>query len=81
MDSNLALQIKDLDVRYPGTHISAVQDISFELAQGEIACLLGPSGCGKTTLLRAIAGFFSPHLGESWLKGNAASTPERVLSP
>ncbi|MDH4394908.1 MAG: ABC transporter ATP-binding protein [Limnobacter sp.] len=81
MNSNLALQIKDLDVRYPGTNLSAVQDISFELAQGEIACLLGPSGCGKTTLLRAIAGFLSPHLGEICLKGTTASTPGRVLSP
>jgi iron(III) transport system ATP-binding protein len=58
-----------------------VQDISFELAQGEIACLLGPSGCGKTTLLRAIAGFLSPHLGEIWLKSTIASTPGKVLSP
>jgi iron(III) transport system ATP-binding protein len=31
--------------------------VSFELAQGEIGCLLGSSGCGKTTLLRSIAGF------------------------
>lgn len=81
MDSNLALQIKDLDVRYPGTDISAVQDISFELSQGEIACLLGPSGCGKTTLLRAIAGFLNPYAGQIGLKGTIASVPGRVLSP
>jgi ABC-type Fe3+/spermidine/putrescine transport system ATPase subunit len=34
---------------------AAVEDVSFTLNPGEIACLLGPSGCGKTTLLR-IAG-------------------------
>ena len=33
--------------------------VSFEVAQGEIACLLGPSGSGKTTLLRIIAGLES----------------------
>jgi ABC-type nitrate/sulfonate/bicarbonate transport system ATPase subunit len=34
-----------------------LQDLSFSVARGEVACLLGPSGCGKTTALRAIAGF------------------------
>ena len=34
-----------------------VNDLSFHINPGDIACLLGPSGCGKTTTLRAIAGF------------------------
>ena len=33
-----------------------LDDISFEVADGEFCILLGPSGCGKTTLLRAVAG-------------------------
>lgn len=39
-----------------GQHL-VVDRLSFQLAGGEIACLLGPSGCGKTTVLRCIAGF------------------------
>lgn len=37
--------------------VRAVDDISLEIAHGELFTLLGPSGCGKTTLLRMIAGF------------------------
>lgn len=33
-----------------------LDDVSLEIANGQIACLLGPSGCGKTTLLRIVAG-------------------------
>ena len=36
--------------------ICAVDNISFEVEDGEFLTLLGPSGCGKTTILRTIAG-------------------------
>ena len=36
--------------------MTAVDDVSFEVAQGELVTLLGPSGCGKTTTLRMVAG-------------------------
>lgn len=49
--------------------IRAVDDASFELAEGEFVTLLGPSGCGKTTILRLIAGFESPDAGRILLGG------------
>ena len=39
-----------------GVSVTALQDLSFEVRQGEFACLLGPSGCGKTTTLRILLG-------------------------
>ena len=42
---------------------AVVRELSFRLADGEIACLLGASGCGKTTVLRLVAGFEAPQAG------------------
>ena len=42
----------------------AVDDISFNIEQGDIFGLLGPNGAGKTTLLRMITGIFYPDSGE-----------------
>jgi NitT/TauT family transport system ATP-binding protein len=39
-----------------GVSVTALRDLSFEVRQGEFACLLGPSGCGKTTTLRILLG-------------------------
>lgn len=41
----------------------AVDDVSFEVKEGELFTLLGPSGCGKTTTLRCIAGLERPDSG------------------
>ena len=47
-----------------GDRVFAVDDVSFEVAEGELFTLLGPSGCGKTTTLRSIAGLETPEQGE-----------------
>lgn len=81
MKQQPALEIRNLNVRYPGSNQASVQGISFDLQAGEIACLLGPSGCGKTTLLRAVAGFLGVAEGEVWLNGQLASQMGKTLSP
>jgi len=67
------LELFKLVQRY-GTH-TVVQDASFQVETGQIACLLGPSGCGKTTLLRCIAGFEDVAGGEIRLHGECVSRP------
>jgi NitT/TauT family transport system ATP-binding protein len=47
----------------------ALENVNFEVADGEFVCLLGPSGCGKTTILRLAAGLDSPTGGEIFLDG------------
>ncbi len=43
---------------------AAVSAVSLSIEEGEMFTLLGPSGCGKTTLLRLVAGFYTPDAGE-----------------
>lgn len=53
--------------------VPAIDDISFDVAAGEIVSLLGPSGCGKTTTLRLIAGFETPDAGSVRIDGEDMS--------
>lgn len=57
----------------------AIEDVSLDVADGEIVCLLGPSGCGKTTTLRIIGGFITPDSGDARIDGRSilALPPER----
>lgn len=53
----------------------ALQDVSLDVAPGELVCVVGPSGCGKTTLLNLIAGFFDVTDGEIRLDGKPIREP------
>src|SRR6185503_3162951 len=44
--------------------LAAVNNVSLAIEEGEMFTLLGPSGCGKTTLLRLLAGFYTPDEGQ-----------------
>lgn len=49
--------------------LTAVDDVSLELAEGEILGLIGPNGAGKTTLFNLISGTFRPDHGEIFFDG------------
>jgi sulfate transport system ATP-binding protein len=49
--------------------VSAVQNVSFSVKEGELIALLGPSGGGKTTVLRMIAGLEMPTSGDVFIRG------------
>ncbi len=61
------LEIEGLSKRFDD--VMAVDNVSLEIAKGEIFALLGSSGCGKSTLLRLLAGFETPTAGAIYLGG------------
>ena len=64
---DLAIRVDGLFKQYG--RMTAVNDVSFDVGQGEFVSLLGPSGCGKTTTLRMIAGFIMPSGGAIHVNG------------
>lgn len=68
------LQLNNLHFAYPERGV-VVRDVSLQMAQGEIHCLIGRSGCGKTTILKLAAGLLQPQQGQVLLQGNRVRAP------
>ena len=60
------IAIRHLGKRFATRHqmVTAIDDLSLDIAVGEFFMIVGPSGCGKTTLLRILAGLDDPSEGE-----------------
>ncbi|WP_371653981.1 MULTISPECIES: ABC transporter ATP-binding protein [unclassified Streptomyces] len=57
---------------------TAVDDLSFEVAEGELVTLVGPSGCGKTTTMKMVNRLIEPTEGRIFLDGEDISTVDPV---
>ncbi|MEO9753590.1 MAG: ABC transporter ATP-binding protein [Roseibium sp.] len=68
-----ALKIRSVSMSYGAENV--LNDISVDLAAGQVLGLLGPSGCGKTTLLRLISGLLLPDAGEIEIAGSKVAAP------
>ena len=80
MDS--LLSVEHVTISYNGKPV--VQDVSFELKQGEILGIVGESGSGKSTVIKAIMGLLGEEglvtEGDIWYKGeNLTSMSEKKL--
>jgi branched-chain amino acid transport system ATP-binding protein len=61
------MEMKNITLKFGG--ITAINDISFDVREGEIRAIIGPNGAGKSSMLNIISGFYTPTIGEVWYKG------------
>lgn len=63
------IRLDEVTKIYPGSAVPAVNRLSLDVAEGEIAVLVGPSGCGKTTTLKMINRLIEPTSGAIFVDG------------
>ncbi|HRL10553.1 MAG TPA: ABC transporter ATP-binding protein [Aggregatilineales bacterium] len=66
---NIKLDVQNISLRFGG--IRALNDVSFQVHEGEILSVIGPNGAGKTSLINSITGFYRPQDGDILLDGES----------
>ena len=61
------MEMRNITLRFGG--VAALEDISFDIREGEIRAIIGPNGAGKSSMLNVISGFYKPQEGEVWFRG------------
>ena len=88
--NNTLLEVNNLTIRFPlATNIfgkvtksfTAVDNLSFDIKEGETLGLVGGSGCGKTTLGRSIVGLQKINEGSILYKGEIIAAPNKAYHP
>ncbi len=74
------LSVKGVTQRFRG--LVAVDDVSFDVAKGQIYAVIGPNGAGKTTLFNLIAGVYTPAVGTIEFEGARIDglAPEKICT-
>jgi len=60
--------------------VEAIRNLTFDIAPGELTCIVGPSGAGKTTLLKCVAGLLSITSGTIELEGKPVTEPPAAMA-
>jgi NitT/TauT family transport system ATP-binding protein len=78
MSSNVLIRLENIHktfVNSEGQPLSVLENINFEIKEGEIVAILGKSGSGKSTLLRMIAGLSNPSQGQIYYREQTVRGP------
>jgi ABC-2 type transport system ATP-binding protein len=74
------VEVKDLHKQYnPPDGVTAVQDVSFAIRQGEIFSLLGPNGAGKSTTISMLSCLLAPTSGDATVDGHSITQDAKAV--
>jgi NitT/TauT family transport system ATP-binding protein len=73
--SSVRFRDVEMQFRLGGRPLRALDSVSFEVPEGQFACIVGPSGCGKSTLLTIAAGLVTPTAGDVLMDDQPALGP------
>jgi len=75
------LTAEDVAIRFETAEgpVTAVDNVSFRVRQGEFLSIIGPSGCGKSTLFNVIGGLLAQHAGTVRVGGETISGPHKSI--
>jgi branched-chain amino acid transport system ATP-binding protein len=65
----MLFEVKDLTIKFGG--LTAVDDVTLNVDEGEIVGLIGPNGAGKTTVFNLVTGVYTPTAGEVYFQGRS----------
>ncbi len=71
MNDNVKVKVNNLTKKFGD--LLVLDDISFDVKQGEFLCIVGPTGCGKTTFLNSITRLYEPTAGQILVDGEPVS--------
>ena len=63
----VVMEMKNITLRFGG--VTAIEDITFDIREGEIRAIIGPNGAGKSSMLNVVSGFYVPQQGEVFFRG------------
>jgi len=72
------LSVRSITVKYG--RFTALEDLSFDVLEGEIFGLIGPNGCGKSTCLKVLCGILKPNEGSIFFQGREVKPWKKELS-
>jgi NitT/TauT family transport system ATP-binding protein len=74
---NVTMRFADASGR---ARMTAIENVNFSVADGEVVALIGPSGCGKSTLLNIGSGLYAPTEGQAFVDGELVEGPNRHVA-
>lgn len=77
-EKKIKLSVKNLSKSFGD--LLVLDDISFDVAEGEFLCVVGPTGCGKTTFLNSVTKLYQPSSGEIFLNGEPVDLKKHNVS-